>query len=236
MNKKTIIQRLIDWQGLTYASELNINLSPGDKNEIFKWFLAAILFGARISENIAKKTYFRFEENDLTTAQNIVQAGWDRLVQVLDAGGYVRYDFKTADKLLLVMQNLLQTYGDDLNTVHEQSQNSENLMKRLQALGKGIGPITVQIFLRELRMIWEKAQPPLGSFTLQCIRNLALLKENLTDNDIILKQLLEMWKRAGKSSEDFPVFETALLRVGKGFCHKNACTRCSLKTICINTR
>jgi endonuclease III len=233
MNKKTIIQQLVNWQGLTYASELNINLSLRDKNEIFKWFLAAILFGARISENTAKKTYFRFKEYELTTPQNIIQAGWDRLVQVLDAGGYVRYDFKTADKLLIVMQNLLHTYGDDLNKMHQQSENSEDLMTRLQTLGKGIGPVTVQIFLRELRMIWEKAQPPLSFFSILCIKNLALLKEDLADNEIIIKKLLEMWKKAGKSTEDFPVFETALLRVGKGFCQKNACTRCTLKTVCI---
>ena len=43
--------------GQTYSEELGINLKAGKSSEIFKWFLASILFGARISEAIAKNTY-----------------------------------------------------------------------------------------------------------------------------------------------------------------------------------
>jgi hypothetical protein len=39
-----------------------------------------------------------------------VKTGWDGLVSTLDAGGYVRYDFKTATKLLEVMKNLIDQY------------------------------------------------------------------------------------------------------------------------------
>jgi len=74
----------------TYSEELGLDLSrPEDR---FKWFLASLLFAKRISAEIAKKTYHRFEEEGLTTVENILVAGWDRLVQVLDSGGYVRYE------------------------------------------------------------------------------------------------------------------------------------------------
>jgi hypothetical protein len=40
-----------------YSEELGISLWENDDGEIFKWFLASLLFGARISETIAEKTY-----------------------------------------------------------------------------------------------------------------------------------------------------------------------------------
>jgi hypothetical protein len=71
-----------------YSEELGLNLSkPEDR---FKRFLASILFAKRISAEIAKKTYRRFEDEGLTTLENMLAAGWDLLVQVLDSGGYVR--------------------------------------------------------------------------------------------------------------------------------------------------
>ncbi len=42
--------------------------------------------------------------------ETIVKTGWDGLVSALDAGGYVRYVFKTATKLLEVMKNLIDQY------------------------------------------------------------------------------------------------------------------------------
>ena len=35
-----------------YSEELGIDLSAGDDREYFKWFLASVLFGGRITETI----------------------------------------------------------------------------------------------------------------------------------------------------------------------------------------
>ena len=88
----------------TYSEELGLDLTKPESR--FKWFLASILFAKRISAEIAKRTYRRFEEEELTTPDRILTAGWDRLVQVLDSGGYVRYDFSTATNLLRIMEEL----------------------------------------------------------------------------------------------------------------------------------
>jgi len=44
-------------RGQLYSEELRIELKRNSDNEIFKWFLASILLGARITESIAKNTY-----------------------------------------------------------------------------------------------------------------------------------------------------------------------------------
>ncbi|MEM2849240.1 MAG: hypothetical protein QXI36_03080, partial [Candidatus Bathyarchaeia archaeon] len=92
-----------------YSEELGLDLTrPEDR---FKWFLASILFAKRISADIAKRTYRRFIEEGLTTPERILEAGWGRLVEVLDSGGYVRYDFSTASNLMKIMEELKTKYG-----------------------------------------------------------------------------------------------------------------------------
>jgi endonuclease III len=134
-----------------YSEELGIDLTtPAGR---FKWFLASILFGARISEKIASNTYEEFEKAGADTAEKILSAGWDELVRILDEGGYVRYDESTATNLLNIMADLKERYGS-LEDLYEQSSDTKDLEKRLQDF-KGIGPVTAQIFLRELRGVWD---------------------------------------------------------------------------------
>ena len=82
-----------------YSEELGINLAKCNEAVCFRWFLASLLFGARISETIAKNTYRSFVHHGLTTPQRIVEAGWDFLVfPVMREGGYVRYDGRKSRK------------------------------------------------------------------------------------------------------------------------------------------
>jgi hypothetical protein len=75
----------------------------------------------------------------------------------LDRGGYTRYDFSTADRLLENMAFLLEKYGS-LWALHNSCKSREELERKLQEF-KGIGPVTTNIFLRELRGIWKYADP-----------------------------------------------------------------------------
>jgi endonuclease III len=135
-----------------YAKDLGIDLASQRESEYFKWFLACLLFGKPIQQEVAKRTYFEFVREGLTTPQAILDAGWDRLVEVLDKGHYVRYDFSTATKLLDVSKALLDTYGTITNLL-QQSQTIDELSSRLQAF-KGVGPKTTDIFLRDMAPIF----------------------------------------------------------------------------------
>ncbi|HEX08299.1 MAG TPA: DNA methylase [Thermoplasmatales archaeon] len=111
-----------------YSEELGIDLSKGEK-EIFKWFIASILFGRRISEEIAKRTYRAFERYDILSPEKIIEAGWDELVRILDEGGYVRYDFSTATRLLEICNELLEKHGF-LSKLHGSAEDEEDLEKK----------------------------------------------------------------------------------------------------------
>jgi endonuclease III len=212
------IEGLLERFGKRFSTELGITLEDKDRDEIFKWFVASILFGARISEKIAARTYHKFIENDLRTPKSMVEAGWDRLVEILDSGGYARYDFKTATKLLEVMNNLERRYGGDLNRLHAEATDPRDLEFRIRRLGKGIGDVTASIFLRELRGVWEKADPPLQDLAIDAARSLGLTRRKVKDENVkvlILKDLQDLWSRNRIENKEFVDFEAALVRYGK---------------------
>lgn len=134
-----------------YSHELGIDLKSKKESEYFKWFLACLLFGKPIQQEVAERTYFEFIENKIISPDAILKAGWDKLVKILDKGHYVRYDFSTADKLLEVSTELKDKYGT-LSNLFERSQNINDLSKKIEEF-KGIGPVTTKIFLRDLKPV-----------------------------------------------------------------------------------
>jgi endonuclease III len=142
-----------------YSEELGIGLGSGRESDYFLWFLASVLFGARISGTIARNTYRAFVRHGLTTPRKIVDAGWDFLVYpVMREGGYVRYDGRKSDQVLRDCRALLDDYDGRLLRLHERAEDAADLEARLLAL-YGVGPVTMNIFLRELRPFWRKADP-----------------------------------------------------------------------------
>lgn len=198
--------------GGRYADQLGIYLSEGKPNQVYQWFIAALLFGARISETIAIHTYRELAHAGMLSPNHMVDACWDRLVQILDHGGYVRYDFKTATKLLDVNRALIQEYRGDLNRLHESAVDAADLERRLKALGKGIGDVTVSIFLRELRGIWPKADPSPSERVVLAAKALGFIPTRIKDPARILQALQTAWRMDGGAADDFPEFEAALVR------------------------
>jgi len=198
LNLKEFVRRY----GKPYSKLLGIDLESGRSSEVFKWFLASILYGKPIRESSATKTYRCFEKRRILTPDKILKTGWDGLVSVLDEGGYTRYDFSTATKLLNIAQGLMKTYGGDLNRLHNVAVDTRDLEARIMALGKGVGPTTASIFLRDMRIIWPKADPKPTPLIRQALKSLEV------------KDLKSYAKRSGL---DLVRLETALLRLAKYF-------------------
>jgi len=185
-----------------FSEELGLDLRrPEDR---FKWFLASILFAKRISAEIAKRTFLMFVAEGLTSPEAIIKAGWDFLVRVLDAGGYVRYDFSTASNLLATMRKLKREYGD-LEKLHEVARDPRDLERRLMEF-RGVGPVCVNIFLRELRGIWSKARPKPSKIALKVAELIGL--------------------------KDVEPYESALVRIYLEYCKKKRCELCPVHKHC----
>lgn len=212
------LKTLLEKHGQRYSETLGIKLETARDAEIFKWFLAAMLFGAPITESSVMKTFKCFEKHHDLTPEKILKTGWDGLVQILDEGSYTRYDFKTADKLLLVMSNLEKEYDGSLNLLHKKAINSADLEGRLKSLWKGIGDVTVSIILRDLRGIWKKADARTTPLVIAAARELGIMKTE--EPQKALDGLKTFWDKNRIPSYTFVDFETALLRHGKNLQRK----------------
>ena len=126
-------------------------------------------------------------------------------MEILDEGGYTRYDFSTADRLLEVFGNLEKQYGGDLTRLYKESKTGAEVEANLKRLGKGIGDTTVSIFLRDMRHVWRRVEPkptPLVTLALETLK------------------VRDLEGYAKKHEMDVVPLETALLRYSKDFLKK----------------
>jgi endonuclease III len=178
-----------------YSEELGIDLGKHSDAEDFRWFLASLLFGARISETTAKSTYRSFIRHGLTNPRKILRAGWDFLVYpVMREGGYVRYDGRKSMQVIRDCEMLIADYGGRLSRLHDAAGDARDLEELMLAF-YGVGPVTVNIFLRELRPFWAKANP-----------------EPLPAVDTLAKRLSIDLDRYRRKSQVFARVEAGLIR------------------------
>jgi hypothetical protein len=137
--------------------ELGIDVDR-DPGEVERWFLAATLFGTRISARVAMQSYRVLSREGISTIADVAGATWDRLVELLDDGGYVRYDFRTATRLQQLELVVRERYLGRISALDRTVTDPIQLEAALDAL-PGWGPVTTRVFLRELRGVWPCAQP-----------------------------------------------------------------------------
>ncbi|UAW98824.1 DNA methylase [Halopseudomonas nanhaiensis] len=136
------------------AADIGLTLRKGDESSLFKWFLASFLFGKRIRQATALRTYrVIVEQHGHDSPDKLCQCSHRQLVNMLGEGGYARYDESTAERLRLMCEKLNGEFGGKVSAIFEQSADREELEKRLRQF-KGIGPRTTDIFLRETGEVW----------------------------------------------------------------------------------
>ena len=224
-----VISELLTRLGGKFSTELGLTVAANPE-ERQKWFLAAILLGAPISGLLASRTYRLMADQEVTTPDAVLSRGWDGLVVLLDKGGYTRYDFKTATKLLAAMTTLKEKYQGDLERLAAVARDPVDLERRLQDLASGIGPTTVNIFLRELRGIWPQAQPFLSPLARLAAAHLGLIPNDLPAT-MAWKTLVAHWETQPLPGFEVSDLEAALVRLGRDFCRKPA-KPCPFKPWC----
>jgi hypothetical protein len=142
-----------------FSEELNINLRNNREEEVFKWFLASVLYGGPVSPDVARRTFRTFQKYHLEGPESILRAGRGFLLNpVFREGGYVRHDNVAAGNILDLCRTLQDYYRGSLKCLHELADDGADLECRLTAL-RGVEPLSANIFLRELRTVWPKADP-----------------------------------------------------------------------------
>jgi len=174
----------------SYPDELHLDVEKARDRGM--WLVASVLFAKPISAAVALRTTQLLKREGITTPEAMTHAGWDRLVEILDLGGYVRYDFSTATRLLKLADALRQ---QSLEEMYQSSRSSREFEKRLLAL-PGVGPAACRIFLRELRGIW-RVETPICKEAREAAKRIRLRLERLKGDERRLAQvegkLVRLW-------------------------------------------
>lgn len=145
--------------GGRYSIEMGIDVDRDDE-EIERWFLAATLFGHRISAGTVVRTHAVLDRAGVRVIADVASFTWEELVALLDEGGYARYDFSTASRLQALAAAVEHRLKGPVADLGGRVTDPGELEAMLDVL-PGWGPTTVRVFLRELRGRWPAACPPL---------------------------------------------------------------------------
>jgi hypothetical protein len=165
---------LFNRYGKTFAEELGIDLAANTPSELFCLLTAALLFGARIGHTIALKSARILFERGWTTPEKLAHTTWQQRVTALDEGGYVRYDERTSTMLGQTAEMLIERYRGDLRRVREAAGHDPAPERKLLKQFKGIGDVGVNIFFREVQLVWPELFPFADERTLASARSLEL--------------------------------------------------------------
>ena len=200
-SKSRIVDALLEHHGRTYAEELGIDLAKGTPSVLFRWLCASILLSARISADIAMKAARALADQGWTTAQKMAKSTWEQRTRTLNGAGYARYDESTSRMLGDTVGMLLEKYRGDLRRLREEASHDPAAERRLLKECKGLGDVGVDIFFREVQVVWDELYPFAGKRDLDAADKLGLEKDAAA-----------LARRVPR--EDFPRLTAALVRVG----------------------
>jgi hypothetical protein len=124
--------------------DLGIDLSAGKPQQLYRWFLASILFGKPIQQKVSADTYRVLVEHGFTSPKKFADVAREPLRKLLDDGGYGRFDYQMADYLHATMAAVESSHGS-VHRMVTTARSRDDLARTVQQF-KGIGDTTARIF------------------------------------------------------------------------------------------
>jgi len=152
-----LARRAVAVLGGRYSAEVGIDVDAGD-TQVERWFVAATLFGARIPARAAERAFGVLAAAGLTRIGQFRHVPSAALIEMLDAGGYARYDIRTAERLLQLCEVIRDRYDGQAAVIGRRFTAYPDL----------------RAALRELRGTWPGARPPLDERAAAAARHLGL--------------------------------------------------------------
>jgi AcrR family transcriptional regulator len=200
--KGEIVKRLLDRHGQTYAQELGIKLEAGSPSALFQWLSASILYSARIGSAIAAEAFRNMKRHGWQSARALAGSTWDQRVAELNKAGYARYQERTATMLGDMSEFVLDRWQGDLRKLRDEAEEEPRRERTLLKELKGLGDVGVDIFFREVQVIWPELAPFADRRALKTAEQLGL--GNSADD---LRRLVS-------ADSDFTRLVAALVRAG----------------------
>lgn len=202
-----IVQVLLNQYGQLYSGMLGLELRQGTPSVLFQWLCASLLFGVRIRSKAAQQAAEAFFKEGWTTPEKMAAASWEERTQIINRSGYARYDEITSRMLRETARTLLDRYQGDLRNLRESAGRDPREERRLLKELKGIGDVSVDIFFREVQLVWDELYPFADRRALKAAKKL-----DLGNDAKVLARLVD--------PTEFPGLVAALVRTDLGKHHE----------------
>jgi hypothetical protein len=173
-DRNKVVAALLELHGRTYAEEVGLDLGRGGPSALFGMLCAAILFSARIRASVAVEAARALAAEGWTSAAKMAETSWEERTRTLNRPGYARYDERTSTMLGEVADLLQKRYGGDVRRLREAAGREPEDERRLLREFKGLGDVGVDIFFREVQLVWEEIHPFADERALRTARTLGL--------------------------------------------------------------
>lgn len=174
--QKRVIEELLTAEGRTYAQDAGIRLTDTPQ-PLYRTLVLALLLSARIRSSVAVATSRALHEAGLRDPRRMAEATWQRRVDALGAGGYRRFDERTATQLGEGARLVLDEWQGDLRRLRAAAGGDVAELRRLLQRVPGMGPTGADIFLREVQGVWPEAAPYLDPKALKGAGRLGLPRD-----------------------------------------------------------
>jgi len=224
---------LVTRLGGSYSRLLGIKLAGMESDESFKWFVASVLLGSPVRATSALAAYRMLESRGLLDARRLGAVDEALLAESLLAAGITGYTRRVAGTLRLAVESLVNDYDADINRLHFFAEDANDLVVRLRRLGRKVPCRAVNLFLREMRGVWEKAHPGVSGAAVEAARCLGIVGEGVAVGEAE-DELRAVWERASRADRTYADFEVALVRLGENYCEMRRCIVCPMGKLCIS--
>jgi len=154
-----VVAALLERHGRTYAAEAGIDVRRGTPSPLFRLLCLSLLLSARIRADTAVAASRALADRGWTTPKRMAESTWRERTDTLNRAGYARYDESTSRMLGETTQLLLRRYGGDLRALRDAARRDPAAERQLLDEFKGIGEVGVDIFFREVQLLWDEVAP-----------------------------------------------------------------------------
>ncbi|MEU6346906.1 endonuclease [Streptomyces sp. NPDC046977] len=166
-------EALLKAEGRTYAEDAGITMK-NTPQPLYQALVAACLLSARIKASVATAAAHELFAAGMRNPRRMSEATWQQRVDALGKGHYRRYDERTATQLGDGARLLLDRYGGDLRRLRDEAAEDPDELRRALRRIPGLGPVGVDIFLREVQAVWPEAGPLFDRKAVEGARRLGL--------------------------------------------------------------
>jgi endonuclease III len=226
-----LCRKLLKEVGGSIARQWDIDITSAKSEETFKWLVAAILYTSMADEHVARASYTNLRRAEALSVEELLKCGETGLAELLRHTEPSTRDQQMARDLVGIATTLKTKYEGDLNRLHFLSSDGRDLAERLCDLGNVVTSETLEVFLGELRGVWEKVDKPLPSSAALAASRLGLTA--ITDGQLVERELEEAWERRNPEGLRFADWECALTRLGLQYCQNQRCYDCPAAVDCL---